>query len=348
MSIENIARQVEGKKQSSPQLVFSEHGKKQWESLFAILEEKLRQSKPCIILIIRCWAKSEEQLKSWIQRLDALRQDIPQITGVILVINKEGENDLKGNTAALAEQINDSGLLIVPVEIKNYTWTAGLNGPIAILSEFAKEQKLSSDQIVLFPMSFDVVIPPESAKIIERKIQQGEYHIATIRDQKGYYQNNVEARQEIIETIIQKFATPENDVEIENLLSAMRNTAILLPLSEVENMKGYSNACNPTGGMEDHDLYTRLFFKTLYLWKTSKTDDSKVRMLLQTVYDLVPYIDEAWEQKTHEQQKIKIEREINSVKAIQERVKVLKQRRKQDDFQIEEFNTPEEYRDFTF
>lgn len=348
MPVENIARQVEGKTQSASQFVFSQQGKKQWENLFAVLEEKLRQSEPCIIPIVRCWAKSEEELRNWIQRFDGLRQSIAGIIGVILVINKEGEEELKGDTAQIVEKIDDSRLLIVPVEIKNYTWTAGLNGPMAILSQFAKEKNLPSNQIVLFPMSFDVVIPSGSAQIIEKKIQQGEYHIATIRDQKGYYQNNVEARQEIIETIIQKFATPGNDVEIESLLSAMRNTAILLPLSEVEDMKGYSNACNPTGGMEDHDLYTRLFFKTLYLWQTGKTDDSKVRMLLQTVHDLVPYIDEAWEQKTQEQQKIKIEREINSVKAIQERVKVLKQRRKQDDFQVEEYNTPEEYRDFTF
>lgn len=125
---------------------------------------------------------------------------MPQIQGVIVSINADGEKE-RTTFKALESQANSFSVPIVPTGVNGYSWTAGLNAGIAITNEISLDAGIDTKNIHLFNMSFDVDFTQEELGKLNEAIEVQRY-IVTARkfgddSQKGKYENTETVRKKL-------------------------------------------------------------------------------------------------------------------------------------------------------
>jgi len=326
--------------------------------------EQCKSGEPKIVAVIRCWNKNQEELAALFSRLEKMRQIIPELGGVVVAINADQDKDQQ--TSVGIEEIltrDEPSFPVVPLPVRGYTWTAGLNGPAALLHQASQAEHLSEDDILVFNLSFDVEFSDDELEKISKRFKNNEF-IVTARREIGE-DDTRERRKEIARIITDVISHPEKKEEeysgsqeiLEKILSVARNTAAMIPLAEIIEMGGYNNFCNKAGGQEDQDLYTRILLETFSEAKIlEKLDDlpveekekimrarKKARKILEALRDSVGYQDPAWNKMPLDKRQAKIERETTSRRIISKNIFSLTRSSSSD-----KYKTPEQNRDFNF
>jgi hypothetical protein len=326
--------------------------------------ELCKSGEPKIVAVVRCWNKNQEELSSLFSRLERMRQIIPELGGAVVAINADQDKDQQ--TSAGIEEIlakDKPSFSVVPLPVRGYTWTAGLNGPAALLYQASQAEHLSEDNIFVFNLSFDVEFSDDELEKISKRFKNNEF-IVTARREAGE-DITKERRKETAKIITDVISHPEKKEEeysgsqdiLEKILSVARNTAAIIPLAEIVRMGGYNNFCNKAGGQEDQDLYTRILLEAFNEAKILKDLDNlsmeekekimrarkKARKILEALRDSVGYQDPAWNKMPTDKRQAKIERETTSRRIISKNIFSLAKSSDSD-----KYKTPEENRDFNF
>jgi hypothetical protein len=360
LDIQKILKKINRSEKGSPHLEIISRAVEQLSEL----TERCRGDGRKIIAIIRCWDKSKNDLREVVSRLEKMKMFLPELEGAIFAI--DGDHDLGQKTDTNLEAVVEKekpSVAAVPIRINNYSWTAGFNGPAALLSETAKEQKISEENIFIFPLSFDVEFNEEELRALAEKFRKTGF-VATAKQTSGEILNE-EKKIDLSFLTTDLISHPEKLIgknlrgreNFNKLVTLARNTATIVPLSEITRMGGYDNSTNEIGGMEDHDLYVRILIEVLRESKISeKTGDlpdeekkkimrarEKVRNLLESLRHPVTYSDLAWNKLKVSAKKEKIKREMSALRIITERITALAENSDSD-----KYKTPEQNRDFNF
>lgn len=360
LDIHKILEKINRSEKGSPHLEVGDRAVEQLSEL----AERCRGDRKKIIAIIRCWDKSEDDLKEVVSRLEKMKLFLPELEGAIFAV--DGDHDLRQKTEANLEAVikrEKPSVAAVPVRINNYSWTAGFNGPAALLSETAKDQKIPEENIFIFPLSFDVEFSDDELRELAQRFKKTGL-VTTAKQTSGEILDE-EKKIDLSLLATDLVSHPEkligkNSGRKENfnkLVTLARNTATIVPLSEITRMGGYDNSTNEIGGMEDHDLYVRILIEALREGKIlEETGDlpneekkkimmarEKARILLESLRHPVVYSDLAWNKLKVGAKKEKIKREMSALRTITERITALAENNDPD-----KYKTPEKNRDFNF
>lgn len=360
LDIKKILEKINRSEKGSPHL---EVGDRAVEKLSELVERCKGDGRK-IITIIRCWDKSEDDLKEVVSRLEKMKLFLPELEGAIFAV--DGDHDLRKKTDVNLEAVikrEKPSVAAVPVRINNYSWTAGFNGPAALLSETAKDQKISEENIFIFPLSFDVEFSDDELRELAQRFKKT--GLVTTAKQTGGEILNEEEKIDLSLLATDLVSHPEKligknlrrEENFNKLVTLVRNTATIVPLSEITRMGGYDNSTNEIGGMEDHDLYVRILIEVLrgskILEETENLSEEekrkimrareKARNLLESLRHPVAYSDLAWNKLKVGAKKEKIKREMAALRTITERITALAESDNPD-----KYKTPEKNRDFNF
>lgn len=307
-----------------------------------------------ITVVIRCWNKSIEELERVYQNVLEMKKavdtenskrrkhgekNLPNIGAIVFVINKNGDTVCEGNagTAERVRQLNigvdSSEIPIVPMEIENYSWTAGLNAPASLLH--GTLPKGAGENHFLFNLSFDAGLPGQAFVQISERISSG-VPVATVRAEvddgvvpKGdALSPALDAIRKVVDlTLSSDDAMQGQEIQGDPQRYA-RNTASVIRLQTLAEFGGYNPATNKLGGMEDHEIYLRMIFKKIHDFDVQFPDDiaretasasraagvlvEQIRELLQPV----EYVDNAWNKLGDDKKHEKTLREKEAIVAI--------------------------------
>jgi hypothetical protein len=360
LDIHKILEEIHREEKDSPRLEMSDRATEQLKEFL----EQCKSGDPKVVAVIRCWNKNREELAVLFSRLEKMRQIIPELGGAIVAINADQDKDQQ--TSAGIEEILAKDKLsfsVVPLPVRGYTWTAGLNGPAALLHQTSQAEHVPEENIFVFNLSFDVEFNDAELEKIAKRFRAGKV-IVTAR-QEGEEDITQERRKEVARIITDVISHPEKKEEeysgsqeiLEKILSVARNTAALASLSEIVRMGGYNNFCNKAGGQEDQDLYTRILLEAFLEAKIfEKIDDlpieekekrvaarKKAKKILEALRDAVGYQDPAWNKMPADKREAKIKRETTSRRIISKNIFALVKISDPN-----KYKTPEQNRDFNF
>lgn len=329
IDIDNVLAQIENKEigEQVPSLHFDTFGKKQLVELV----EKLKGGEKQIVSIIRCWNKGDVEITEILKKLEEMKKHMPELGGVFFSINAEGDvEDEQGKGTReriniLAEQ-QDLDVAIIPVDIHNYSWTAGLNGPAALLHNIAQQQGIAESNISVLNQSFDVHFDQHTLEEVSQRIQEGRPIVTSRSDELGAEHEEKEGARLALDLVKQQFESEEIDNTLEEqkkILSLGRNTGMLLSLEDISMLGGFNRDTNEMGGMEDHEFGARLLVYTFRMAKKEKEAGNtaegakwmrKAIELMKAMKRPVHYSDSAWEKHTGKE--AKLEREKKALKTI--------------------------------
>ncbi len=326
---------------NAPEIELAPFAKKELQKLVAVLRETNESEEAKnVVAVVRCWKKNKESLQKLLARLQQMRHTMPELRGLFISINADQDTNDQ-TTLALQEIVTaspDSDFPIIPVKVKNYSWTAGLNAPAAVLHKLLTDNDLDEAQTHMLNQSFDVELSDEQAGIMAKRVREGK-PLLTLRTSTG------EATPDEIKTYIQmaKPILADDSSPTERaaylrdnpgLVTLVRNTCSIASLKDIVELGGYSPKTNRYGGMEDHDFIMRLLISS---------DAPTRRKLLRAFLSpeaYVAYRDAAWEKISFGDKTYKKNRERNANVLI---ASDLADRRKNNDFIVK----PKD-RDFVF
>lgn len=297
-----------------PQIEMSETARQEFTRLLSLLTEK---SGPKMIAVIRCWNKSAEDLRGLRERLKTFQKDCPELCGAMIAVNADGEKekDASGRPITVAHldelAAEHDSFSVVPVAIKNYTWTAGLNGPTAMLHAAGREAGLVESDVHTLNLSFDAIFSPGTAKEISQRLREGlpimtmrieevlstPEETATVRSE--YVGDGREGTSEIaplwdkmLALLRKPEVTPEEvadfyELRSKALVMISRNTALVFSLSDLARNGGFNPACNGWGGMEDHEMFLRLVLE-------AEEGGDRYEKLMAAAKEPLLFSDPAW------------------------------------------------------
>ncbi len=289
-----------------------------------------------IVCIVRCYNKSKEDINGFIARFERIKKFIPEIRGVMIAINKEGDKD--GQTGKNLDEIlkeNTGHKNIIPIQVKNYSWTAGLNGPAALLCQGAKEKNLDPENMSVFNLSFDTEFD-DGALMDFAKQYRANKIVLTAR--KELEQPVPDTEWETVKNILRSNLS-KKDKETpsilgnKDLMAVARNTAACFKLSQIADLKGYDKSCNETGGMEDHDFTIRTILDSL-----QNKNYPEAKKIIDAIRVPIEYNDPAWNGMPIEKKKEKLFREQKATEQALNRIKnekSYKTSEKNQDFRFE-------------
>jgi len=201
----------------------------------------------------------------------------------------------------------DPGFEIIPLQVRGYSWTAGFNGPAALLAEGLKKKGKTTDGISMLHLSFAVSFhPSELARLSAAIEKKGTVFMA--RDNADH---EIPSRAEVGSYIRHPELLLQSDMKTSALLQLARNTASIIPLENIVRLKGYRSSLNEVGGMEDHDFSARLLLHSL-----KKEDWGAVKQLLKGIGDPIRYQDADWLRLDQAARQAKLTNEQQAVKKI--------------------------------
>lgn len=272
-----------------------------------------------ILGVVRCWNKNEDELFLFFERIESLQKALPELAGVVLVINNEGEEKSGGETQKNLSGINNGGVLVVPLTIKKYSWTAGLNGPVALLRKYCATREIDLHDQYVFNFSFDVKFDDVALQKLAENFRAGK--------------TTITRRGEIVEQPVSSQDTARDDLEISQKISQLisggslpdkdfvkvltlgRNTGSLIKLADLIALGGFDARCNALGGMEDQDFWLRKLISML-----RASDISGAKSLLRGLRKPIEFQDSAWNALSSEKKLDKYDKEMLSLHKIIERL----------------------------
>ncbi len=293
------------------------------QAQLAELINKLNQNdRPAVIAVIRCWNKSEGDLKALQTKLKTMRAQIPELAGALIAIN--ADQDIK-NTAATIESLEQDQIPLITAPVRGYSWTAGLNGPAALLHAGLKSSPQTLAKTEILNVSFDADIPDSSLKVlhtaaansepalsvrIEESVTDPE-HAAIVKEE---YEEEIKALFRTTRDLITNKDTSDEDrarvIELQGKALAIlcRNTNLMAPLADIAKAGGFDPFCNGAGGMEDHD----------FLWRLSFASDPNTQQAYRNaLQDPVFFQDTAWNATDESKQDKRDFKYGHEVKALQ-------------------------------
>lgn len=273
------------------------------------IEEAGKNNKPITFAVVRCWNKDENSVSEFLDRVNSLKDSMPSLRGVILSINHDQDrNDITENSLVLACRQKKPEVPILPLRIKGYSWTSGLNVGVALMKEIAEEKQIDTEAIKMLNMSFDVVL--EKSEIDKmRSFSETQKYLFTVRktsEDKPPFELTSKNLWYKFKTVLRE---PLNSNLFE-LVYAARNTFNLIPLIDLIDLGGFNPLCdgkerplknaksgskpeNPTfsiKGMEDSEFFMRLFLNAL---KTGKIET--IKLFKKSFENPVLYSDPSWQ-----------------------------------------------------
>lgn len=307
-----------------PELEFQPGERQYWDQLVDKIVEKLQVGEPAAVSLIRCWGKNEQAMGDLADRFFAVQKSFPELLAPMISINGNTEKGDPNHmtTTAVQKARAEKQLPTVTTEVKNYTWTAGLNGPTALLHHLLREKGVTPEhlqKVYILNQSFDVEMDAEMSQKLSEAVKEGDY-VFTIREESGMYAQDPEKRRQTGEKMVEALQDPKRVMDSSfalELARIIRNTGMLMPLSDIVEMKGYSNACNKIGGMEDHDLYLRILLSEFESVRSGKDPSSRLEKMLRALKSPLVYNDPAWNKMVAEGKQLpKIEAEANALQTI--------------------------------
>ena len=119
--------------------------------------------------MVRCWNKDEKSVSEMLDRVDEIKESLPGLRGVILAINYDQDKDnMTENSLIEVSKQRETSVPVLPLRIKGYSWTSGLNVGVSLMNEIAKEKQIDIETIRMLSMSFDVNIEKEEVEKMKR------------------------------------------------------------------------------------------------------------------------------------------------------------------------------------
>jgi|GEM_PF-2544945 len=300
-------------KETHPTITLSEQSQAHVQKV----ADRLKQQERNVFFVIRCWNKTQADLQQLFERLQKIQSTMPELLGVFISIN--AAQDTNGQTTNALESILSRSTLpfsVIPLQISKYSWTAGLNAAPALLHSVCQEKDVNEAKQFIFNYSFDAVLSEPAVEQIATHVRQ-DMPLITMRveepvDAASQIEMVQDENRENITRMLDKYYEQLTDsaktfsVEqfLEDYHQAMvmlgRNTSMLFSLQDIVRLGGFDPACNPLGGMEDHEFVFRLFLEKIIQIKQSN-DPNKQKQLVDQLFALnnalkepVPYNDLAW------------------------------------------------------
>lgn len=284
---------------------------------FGRIAKDIKKQTNNLFLVIRCWNKTENDLKELFDRLKKMQSNIPEMQGVFIVINAGGDKDAQTSRAVDSLVASESlSFKVVATPVAEYSWTAGLNAPAALLHSVCKEEDADETKQFVLNYSFDAVMSEAANQEIADHIRSGE-PLMTARveesvDSKKEIEIVQEENRENFTRMMDKFydflTNKDSEFSAEEftndyhkaMVTLGRNTSMLFSLADIVRLGGFDRSCNALGGMEDHDFVFRLFLdivKKIKYESDPKLQDElvdKLRAYNEAFKEPLPYNDPAW------------------------------------------------------
>lgn len=291
-----------------PSIEISDATKKIFPDFMDSIEKASEGEKPIIVAVVRCWNKDEKSVVEMLDRVDDIKKSLPGLQGVILAINYDQDKDnITENSLVEVNKQRKTSVPILPLRIKGYSWTSGLNVGVALTNEIAKEKNIKTENVRMLDMSFDVIIEQEEIEKMKRLSEKQKY-LFTVRKTSD---NKLPIKEEDMsrDNLWGKFKTIMKTPMSSNLFELvymMRNTFNLIPLDDLVDFGGFNPLCNGQDrpldpdkpisktfsikGMEDSEFFMRLFLNAF-----KKTKTSVIREFVKSFDEPVFYNDPSWQ-----------------------------------------------------
>lgn len=293
-----------------------------------------------IVCIVRCYNKSKEDINGFLTRFERIKKFIPEIQGVMIAINKEGDKD--GQTGKNLDEIlkeNTGRKDITPIQVKNYSWTAGLNGPAALLCQGAKEKNLNPENMSVFNLSFDTEFDDGALMDFAKQYRANKIVMTNRKEKDQFKTPDWETVKNILKANLSKHDRSLPDIiGNKDFMSMARNTASCFKLSQIKEVGGYNKSCNGIGGMEDHEFTIRIILDAL-----QNKDYTKAKKIIDSIRKPVEYNDIAWDSLSPEKQEAKLLREQKATENVIKSIMTKKITKNN-----EKYKTQRENQDFKF
>ncbi|TSC59534.1 MAG: hypothetical protein Greene041662_443 [Candidatus Peregrinibacteria bacterium Greene0416_62] len=140
------------------------------------------------IMNVRCGGKTPQEMEVLFTRLQALEKSLPSLAGVLLTINPVWESKVEpGRMTERAVELayrdkwtSLPRVPILPIPVQGYSFTAALNGGLALTEGMARQAGIDTERVMIVPMSFDVEVPSAEAARFECALQN-QSHVLTAR-----------------------------------------------------------------------------------------------------------------------------------------------------------------------
>jgi hypothetical protein len=347
-----IKSKIELPGENKPRIDIPDYGLKQLEILNNSIDSlKGESEKKGIYAVVRCWNKDIETiikknasgrdievpgLRHLIDNLKKIKKEIPELKGVYLVISKEDEEKTNGKTIENLQKLleEENEIPIIPLIITKYTWTSGLNGPIAMHEQLMKEKAVDPKKVMMLFSSFDVVTPDEELKKLRHAIDNNNRIFITFRLDPGgvhplvkgdRFDTEDPTHKDLLDRY-KKLTKSPYEGEIADLVSSNRNTFNLVYSDLLFDFNGFNPLCNnqqfkikeprsgigikdeelrfyEIPGMEDIEFYTR-YLKSADRLYQSIDPQEKIKgkeMLLdfrRALKNPIKYRDKSWEERS--------------------------------------------------
>lgn len=332
-----------------PTIEVSDATKKFFPDFVKSIEDAGENKEPIIFAVVRCWNKDEKSVSEMLDRVGEIKKSLPDLKGVILSINYDQDKDnMTENSLVEVSRQRELDVPVLPLRIKGYSWTSGLNVGVSLVNEIAKEKQIDLETIKMLGMSFDVNIEKEEVEKME-ELSSKQRYVFTVRktsEDTAPFELDQNKLWEKFKTMMRE---PMNSNLFE-LVYAMRNTLGLIPLNDLVDFGGFNPLCdgrerplrsgNKTysiKGMEDSEFYMRLFLDAL---KNKKI--KIIREFKRSLGEPVVYNDPSWQRIGEVDRFKKISNETDALNKIVNNLaqsmgdsKINKISGEQQDFRIE-------------
>jgi hypothetical protein len=204
-----------------------------------------------------------------------------------------------------------------------------------------RQKSMSSENVSIFNISFDVKFDQQGLQNLANQWQKSGIAVTAREDSDNV---PLPKTDEVTELLRLSYEPTEKDspgvLINQNIIALARNTATIVPLSEITRLEGYNNEYNESGGMEDHDFIVRLILDFL-----KKGKFGVVKRILRACNNPAYYQDTRWDALTSESRDEKKNRELGAIKTIAENIIRLHGEGASEE---NEYVTPEQNRDFRF
>lgn len=294
------------------------------ETLVQLAASLLASNTKNTIAVIRCWDKTESELHQLSIRLQDMQARMSELKGVLVSVNADA--DTKG-TAQTIDQMSVRHNMVLPMaalSVHEYSWTAGLNAPVALFGALCVDRKLDAQRQLLLSLSFDVQVSPEAQDEMAQRtragipwtsvrVEQFPDTSESLKTQEAYEQLMVEDVRTLVRMIIDSHTGTMTHIEerYPHLLAIGRNTMAMYSLAEIVALGGFNPACNSWGGMEDHEFRLR---KLLQATRHGTPED--VDHLFQAMEKPVRYVDPAWQAADADSRAFKYAHELQALRHI--------------------------------
>lgn len=241
----------------APAMALTEFGAGELERIAYRMRERHGRGENVVVANVRMFGKDPADIRRWIERWHDVCANLPQLSGVVAA-SIHSEERKRGATAtdlAIQEAMTPDvrSLPVAPVNIavpKGHFWTAGLNGPAAMLAWIAKKEGIPLETIWLLNASYEATFDADAATTIASAVDAGVTPLSVRHDTDPATAARTAARALDWLESGGKTAVSVDTMRAINTLG--RNTLSCIRLSDIVAIGGFNPVANALGGMEDH------------------------------------------------------------------------------------------------